>query len=185
MNLIERPSVEFDNGIVITFRIPLTEKEELKSTLESIENFDLKTDYTLSFTKTKKHRSMDANSYMWVLCDKIAKVIQNTKEEVYRDAIRHVGVFSDVAVQAGLPCKALVNSWGGNGIGYFAEVFSSTLRDKDGNPMNRVRLYEGSHGYDSVAMARLVDYVVEQAKNLDIETLTENKIRELESSWNN
>ena len=182
MKLTEKPIVGFDNGIAITFKFPLEAKEELQATFDTIDNFSDEQDYNLSFTKAKKPRSMDANAYMWVLCDKIAKVIRATKEEVYRDAIKHTGVFSDVAVQSEA-CQTLVKSWGSNGIGYFSEIFDSGLVDKDGNPMKRVRLYEGSHNYDSVAMARVVDYVVDLAKTLNIQVLSQDKVKELEATW--
>ena len=183
MKVYETPEVGFDRGIAITFRFPLTAREELKPTFEVIEQFDPDTEYELRLEKAKKNRSRDANAYMWVLCDKIAKVINTTKEEVYRAGIKAVGVFNDVAVQEGEPCATLISSWGANGVGYFSEMFDTPLTDKHGNRMKRVRLYEGSHHYDTVAMARLVDWVVSEAKALNIEVLSEEKIKELEASW--
>ena len=183
MRLVRKPQVSFDDGITLTFKLPISAREELKPTLESISEFSVENDYILTFSKARKSRSLDANAYMWVLCDKIAKVIKSTKEEVYRRAIKEVGVFSDVAVQEGEPCATLVSSWGSNGIGYFSEVFDSTLTDSHGGKMKRVRLYEGSHHYDSVSMARVIDWVVEEAKSLNIEVMSDTQIKELEASW--
>lgn len=131
----------------------------------------------------RKRRSVDANNYMWVLCDKIAKVIRSTKEEVYRRAIREVGVFSDVAVQRGEPLRNLITSWNGQGIGYFVEVFDSSLSDNKGEPMSRVRMYLGSHKYDTKCMSRLIDYIVEEAKELGIQTETPEQIARMKSLW--
>ena len=118
----------------------------------------------------KSKRSTDANSYMWVLCDKIASAIHSTKEEVYRKAIREVGVFNDVAVtKHALPY--LIETWTSRGVGWLVDTFDSKL---DG--CKRVRLYTGSHKYDTKQMARLVDYIVEEAKELGIETLTPNEL---------
>jgi len=185
MKVYEKPVVGFDNGITVTFRFPPSVREELKPMIDTISQFDDEQDYDLALTKANKKRSMDANSYMWVLCDKIAKVIKSTKEEVYRRAIKEVGVFSDVAVQEGEPCATLVSAWGSNGIGYFSEMFDTNLTDASGGKMKRVRLYEGSHKYSSQDMARLIDWVVEEAKSLNIETLTDTKIKEIEASWKN
>lgn len=181
MRVTEQPKVGFDNGITITFTFPLSERESLEPLLEVIGNFS--GEYELSFFKAKKERSKDANAYMWVLCDKIAKVIGSTKEEIYRRAIKSVGVFSDVAVQEGEPCATLVSSWGSNGIGYFSEMFDSSLTDKQGRKMKRVRLYEGSHKYSQEDMSRLITWVVDEAKALNIEVLSEDKIKELEETW--
>ena len=58
--------------------------------LNSIEN--LKDDkLTIDIKKWRKKRSLDANSYCWVLCDKIAKELSKenivTKEEVYKEMV--------------------------------------------------------------------------------------------------
>ena len=68
--------------------------EELKN--ENKLNVELK--------KYKKKRSLDANSYCWVLCDKIAKELCKdgtiiTKEDVYKDAILQIGTFEPFIVQ--------------------------------------------------------------------------------------
>lgn len=175
--------VGFDRDIVITLKIPLKEREELKPILSTIETFSPEIDYVLSLARAKKPRSMDANAYMWVLCDKIASVVKSTKEEIYRKAIKEVGVFADVAVQEGEACAELISSWGSNGIGYFSEMFNSSLFDKNGKPMKRVRLYKGSHTYTQPELSRVIDSLVDEAKALNIETLTPNQIKELEESW--
>lgn len=118
-------------------------------------------------------RSCNANSYMWVLCDKIAEAIHATKEEVYKEAIRHVGIFQDVACTAqGLP--ALIETWTSRGIGWIVDTFDSKLQG-----CKRVRLYTGSHLYDTKQMTRLVDYIVEEAKNLGIETMTPQELKQM------
>ena len=68
--------------------------EELKN--ENKLNIELK--------KWYKKRSLDANSYCWVLCDKIAKELSKegqvvTKEDVYKDAILQIGSFEPFIVQ--------------------------------------------------------------------------------------
>lgn len=46
----------------------------------------------------KEKRSLTANAYMWLVCEKLAKAEGITKEEVYRMAIHDVGVWDDIAV---------------------------------------------------------------------------------------
>ena len=131
----------------------------------------------------RSRRSKDANAYMWVLADQIADAINSTKEAVYRKAIKEVGVFSDVAVQKGKPLGDLLSSWSSNGIGWFAEVFDSGLSDSSGEAMKRVRLYKGSHLYDTKQMSRLIDYIVQEAKDLGIETTTPDELERMKTSW--
>ena len=128
--------------------------------------------------KERKKRSLDANSYMWVLCDSIAKAIHSTKEEVYQKAIREVGEWEDTPISA----KALdkwVESWNGKGTGWFAEV----LREAKFDGYSVVRNYFGSSIYDSQSMSRLIDYIVDEAEELGIDTRTRNEIEELKARW--
>ena len=63
------------------------------------ELYDSLKDVTKIDVEAKKHRnkrSVDANAYCWVLCDKIAKKLTVedaviTKEDIYRDAKRNIG----------------------------------------------------------------------------------------------
>lgn len=118
-------------------------------------------------------RSVEANAYMWILCDKIAEKLHSTKEEVYRSAVREVGVFQDVAVQE-KALSSLIDNWTSNGIGWITDIFDSKI-----NGCKRVRLYTGSHRYDTKQMSRLIDYIVEEAKELDIETMTPDELRQM------
>jgi hypothetical protein len=49
--------------------------------------------------------------------------------------------------------------------------------------MKRVRLYKGSHLYDTKEMSRLIDYIVEEAKDLGIETMTPDDVARMKASW--
>lgn len=116
-------------------------------------------------TQVKKKRSLNANSYAWLLMDKIAKVIRSTKEEVYRKAIREVGVFTDIAVKTEGYNK-LKMEWERKGIGYLTEIISETSFIVD------CRMYYGSSAYNSKEMSRLIEWIVEEAEELEIETMT-------------
>ena len=52
----------------------------------------------------KEKRSLNANAYCWVLCDKIAKELSKegtvtTKEIVYKDAITQIGSFEPMIIE--------------------------------------------------------------------------------------
>lgn len=131
----------------------------------------------VKFEVVRPKRSLDANAYMWVLCDKIADAVHITKEEVYRKAIRQVGVWHDGAfVQRDVP--QIIRMWSSNGIGWFVDVFDSRL-----GGCRKLRLYHGSSLYDSKQMSRLIDYVVDEAKELGIDTATPDEIARLTAAW--
>lgn len=122
-------------------------------------------------------RSVDANAYMWVLCDKIARVIRSTKEEVYREHIMSRGRFRDAAVAMGAPTQELVEWWEHRGDGWIAEI----RPDCDIQGHNKVRLYKGSSVYDTKEFAYLLDGIVEEAKAFGIETATPDEIARLKA----
>lgn len=126
--------------------------------------------------KAAVKRSLDANRYAWVLCDKISQTIGLTKEEVYRNAVIDVGRYITVHVdQKDLP--RFKKQWEGQGLGYQVQTVGSTPA------YTIVNAYYGSHLYDSAEMARLIDYLCEDARSLDIETMPEEELRSLLSSW--
>jgi hypothetical protein len=132
--------------------------------------------YVLTVKKPKK-KSLSANNYMWQLCDKIAYKIKSTKEDVYRHAVREVGAWFDTSCDAD-KADELCKTWETNGVGWFAEPILM------GQRIASIRLYKGSSVYDSIEMSRLVDYIVEEAKGLGIETMTPDQILQLEQMWN-
>lgn len=123
-------------------------------------------------------RSRDANAYMWVLCDKIAAEVGITKEEVYREHIHNVGVFADIAIQTDRS-DAFIEAFESNGTGWIAE------RQMDCKLPNcdKIRCYYGSSTYDSKQMSRLIDSVIDTAKDLDIETLPPDELERMKEAW--
>lgn len=160
----------------LTLTIDIKDRMQLIEKLKAL-SLDPEKEYDLTIERHREKRSQNANSYMWVLADKIADKTQTTKEDVYREAIRRVGVFKDVAV-INDAAEWLVNSWQKNGIGWFAEDFDSTL-----NGCRKVRLYSGSSTYNTKEMSRLIDEIVEEAKALDIETATPDELKRLKEEW--
>lgn len=131
--------------------------------------------YELTLSEWHDKRTSGANSYMWVLCDKIAEKLQIQQSEAYRAHIREYGVFQDVT----LPIEAskfLRESWRAKGIGWFAEYIDQEP-DESGNVA--LRLYYGSSSYNSKEMARLIDGVVGTAHDLEIETKTPQQIADM------
>ena len=130
--------------------------------------------------KTDK-RSLDANSYMWVLCDKIAKKLSNessliTKEVVYKDAISNMGIFETLILSE----NALENFeriWSKNGLGYIVREVSR--KDK----AVKIQAYYGSSSYDKKEMTYLINYIVALCQELNIETRPKAEIDSLLKEW--
>jgi len=111
------------------------------------------------------------------LCDKIADAIRSTKTEVYKMAVREVGVFHDMAVLEE-DVEEVDRVWRNNGIGWFTDKFDSKL---DG--CKRMRFYHGSSLYDSKQMSRLIDYVIAEAQELGIPVVSDEELEMMKSMW--
>lgn len=132
--------------------------------------------YKLKYWKPRE-RSLNANAYMWVLCDKIAKKIGVSKEDVYRKAVREVGMFFDTPPMPAAEADELAAGWEHNGIGWFCEDIFRTEETA------MLRIFTGSSVYDGQRMSRLVDYIVGDATDLGIETMSPEEIEHMKQLW--
>lgn len=135
-------------------------------------------DVRVEVKKYRKKRSLDANSYCWVLIDKIASELGINKVEVYRNAIRNIGGVSDVVCVMDEAVDKLRQGWEKHGLGWQTE----TVPSKIGGCTN-VILYYGSSVYDTKQMSQLIDNVVQDARALGIETATPDEIAKYKELW--
>lgn len=133
-------------------------------------------EYTI--VKTKKKRSLDANAYMWVLVGKIAAEVGLPSDEVYRHAIREAGEYTPLPIRADA-VEEFSRIWGAHGTGWFIDI----LDDSKLPGYKLVRAYHGSSTYDTRQMSRLIDSIVQEAKNLGIETLTPFELDRMKEEW--
>lgn len=135
--------------------------------------------YKLTIKEDRKKRSLDANAYFWVLMDKMAEKLNTSKEELYRAKILEVGAFTPLLIQKEA-VDDFVKTWRSQGIGTQAVV----LGESNSSPnCYIVNAYKGSSDYTTKEMARLIDWVVQEAKEMEIETLTPDEIERMKRSW--
>lgn len=135
-------------------------------------------DCEITIKRYRKKRSLDANAMMWCFCEKIAKVVGITKEEVYRDQIRQVGEFTPLPIKANA-IDSFSYIWSKHGIGWFVDVVDDSKLDG----YKLVFAYAGSSTYDTKQMSRLIDSVLQEAEQLGIDTLDERERSLLLDAW--
>lgn len=148
---------------------------------EVVEQLKSENKLCIELKKWRQKRSLDANSYCWVLCDKIAKELCKdgtivTKEDVYKDAILQIGSFEPFIVQE----KTYMNFkriWEKQGLGFLVQEVSK--KDK----CIKVNCYYGSSTYNTKEMSLLIECIVELAKTLNIETKPQSEIDSLLKEW--
>lgn len=142
-------------------------------------------DVDITIVKHRKRRSNDANAYCWVLCTKLAEALSaegeiHTKDEVYRDAIRNVGVFKDIPGLDPSDARTLATAWAALGTGWFTEQVDY---DQSGEKVI-LRCYYGSSQYNTKCMSILIDNLIQDCKALGIETAPPAEIERLIEMWN-
>lgn len=133
---------------------------------------------TIKVGKFRKKRSLDANAYMWVLCQKLAEKLNITKEEVYRQHIKDIGVCRMVEIDE-KAADTLIYSWSLHGVGWVSEKLDHSKHEG----FVLIALYYGSSTYNTKHMSRLIDAVVQDCKDQDIETLTPAELQALKEAW--
>lgn len=134
--------------------------------------------YDLEIKQHREKRSLDSNSYMWALLDKLADVLHTTKEELYLQKVREIGIYKDFHLTED-EYKTFKVAWESLGTGWPTEQVDYT---PDGERLV-IRAYYGSSRYNTKQMSRLLDSVVEDCKEQDIETLSERELSILKEEW--
>ena len=135
--------------------------------------------YDLEVKEHRKSRSLDANAYAWVLMGKLAEAMQITPEEVYRQAIQNVGGNYEIIPIKEEAAAHFKRIWEAKGLGWPCVDMG---RSKIPGYRN-LRAYYGSSTYDTRQMSVLIDNLVQDCKQLDIETLSEEKLSLLVEGW--
>lgn len=141
--------------------------EELKN--ENKLNIELK--------KYNKSRSLDSNAYAWVLLGELQEVLNIPKEEIYKDLIKHIGSYEVVPIK-NEAVEKFCSAWSNNGIGWVTETTKSKLEG-----FTNVLAYYGSSIYSVSEMSRLIDLIVQECKQLGIETKPKAELDSLLLEW--
>lgn len=152
-------SRDFESNMVnITFQI---DTDTSITAIQSLNQFER---YDIHVAKHKNRRSLDANAYLWVLCGKIASKVHSHKDAVYEEMLQRYGVFykdDNGYVVVTVKKDVDMTKVGGHWKLYRQEgLFNSYL------------MIKGSSEYNTEEMTHLLDGVIDEAKTLDIDTVT-------------
>lgn len=125
----------------------------------------------------KEKRGLKANSYCWILLGEIANVIGSTKEAVYKEYIKDKGIYRIITMST-TAVPTFKRVWEERGLGWVCETSETNI---DG--LTDVFAYYGTSTYNSKQMSYFIDYVVQEAKELGIETLPPDEIQRLKTAW--
>ena len=116
----------------------------------------------------RQKRSLSQNSYAWQLIGEIADVMRLSKEEVYYHMLQHYGQSEIISVRADI-----------NVSGYFKYYAKFGKGQVNGKDFIHYKVYKGSSEFDTKEMSIFLDGVIQEAKNLGIQTLDELELQNL------
>lgn len=129
--------------------------------------------------KVKRHmRSTNANAYCWALCTEIAKAVHSSKEEVYQQAIRNIGAFTLVPIKAEA-VERYTEIWKAHGLGWVID----DMGDSKLPGYKVLACYHGSSTYNTKEMSELIEFLIDEARNLGIDVISEADKALLMEDW--
>lgn len=125
-------------------------------------------------------RSRTANDFCWAMCTDIGNALMPPlpKEQVYRRAIRAVGVHEPLPIREDA-VEAFQRRWAAKGTGWFAEV----IDDSKIHGYKLVFAYYGSSTYDTAEMNRLIDYLIDEMQQMDLPIPASKEKEDLLKAW--
>ena len=122
-----------------------------------------------------KGRSKDANAMCWALCSEIGRALKPPipKEEVYRGAIKAVGIYTQTKLLS-WDVQTVKRRWESHGVGWFLEI----VDDSQLAGHKTVNLYYGSSTYTVQEMQVLLDWLVDQCEQMGLPLLMSKKEEE-------
>lgn len=154
--------------VLTTTSVPRAELDELRKLAESGKTLEVE------IKQFRQKRSLDANSYFWVLLSKMADVLKTTKDELYLQMLDRYGVFTFIVVKPSMVEKVKAQ-W--RTIRELGEIY---VNGKSGV---QLMCFFGSSTYDTKEMSFLIDGVVQECKELGIETMTKSELELMKSEW--
>lgn len=148
----------------------------IKTTLEFVDGIkpdalNFRGDVRVVMKDWREKRSLDANGYYWLLLSAMAEVLDTSKEELHEEMLRRYGKpYEDEEgyVVATLPAHVDIN-----------KVEGHWKRFESNGKFTAYIMLKGTSQYDTKEMSYLLERIVEEAKDLGIETMTPDEIERL------
>lgn len=125
--------------------------------------------------KVHRHkRSLNANAYFWLLLSEMAAILHTTKDELYLVMLERYGVYTHLIVKPNV-VERVKEEW--RTVRELGEVVVNGAKGV------QLQCYFGSSTYDTKEMSVLIDGVVQEAKELGINTMAPDELARIKSEW--
>ena len=150
--------------LTVTLTLPRHHADSLKKLMDCEIDAEIK--------KYREKRSMSQNAYAWTLITKIAQSINPpmNKGEVYVEMLKRYGQGGFISIQADKASDVT------RAFDYYVQKGEGEV---NGKKFLHYMVYVGSSKYNTKEMSTFISGIVEEAKDLGIETLTPDEIARL------
>ena len=154
----------YDGSLTVTLSLPPQYADEIHALMQD--------DISVEIKKWRDKRSLSANAYAWVLIAKIAQCIDPpmNKESVYVEMLKRYGQGGIISVRKDKQDEVL------RAFDYYSIKGEGEVK---GKPFVHVMVYVGSSKYDTKEMSTFISGIVEEARDLGIETMPPDELARL------
>ncbi|MDD4278479.1 MAG: hypothetical protein PHX74_01965 [Candidatus Sumerlaeales bacterium] len=157
-----------EGDLIVTLSLPRQYIDDIKKLLNDDVNVEIK--------KWRERRSMSQNAYAWLLITKIAQCITPpmNKEDVYVLMLKRYGQGGIISIQKDKADGVM------RAFDYYMPKGEGEV---NGKTFLHMMVYVGSSQYDTKEMSVFLSGIVEEAKDLGIETLTPQELERMKGEW--
>ena len=122
-------------------------------------------DKIFEIKEKRKRRSLSQNAYAWELIGKIGDVLRKSKEDVYLKMLKDYGQSEMVSILSSINPEGYFK--------YYEKIGTGIVNNKE---FTHYKIFKGSSEFDSREMTIFIDGIIDECKELGIETMTPDKI---------
>lgn len=150
---------------------------EMAAAPEDVEKLQGK-ELDIEFTEHREKRSLSANSYFHVLCDKLRQAVNISMAECKNHLIASYGQVlyygeQQAVIKTNIPPEEM----------YQNEYLHTWLVKVGEDNTYFYRVYRGSSTYDTAEMSKLIDGTVNECKAVGIETMSPAQLKVILDMW--
>ena len=116
----------------------------------------------------KQKRSLNSNAYAWKLITELGNVLRKSKEEVYLQMLKDYGQSEIISMLSSISPEGYFK--------YYEEIGKGIVNGKE---FIHYKIFKGSSEFNSKEMSIFIDGIVQDCKEVGIQTLDDKDIEEL------
>lgn len=150
--------------------------------VQSLENKDLK----VNIVQWREKRSLNANALFYLMVDKLANALRVSKPYIHNLMLRKYGELQRIderPVWVILPETEEVSKKVDEDDSLHLKPTSEIKEGKDGRMYRTYLLLKGSHELDTKGMAILLDGTLDEARQVGIDTMNPEEVRQIKERW--